>query len=166
VRIHYEAEGEGPPLVLHHGMSDSLLSWREYGYAKPLKKDHQLVLIDGCGHGDSDRAHDPDAYTLPLRVGDVVAMLDELGIGKAHYLGYSLGGWIGLELAKYAPERLQSLIIGGAQPYGHSFEAFRQMLSGGMAAWVAAAEQMAGLWYRRNSGNGCSTTTPAPCWPA
>jgi pimeloyl-ACP methyl ester carboxylesterase len=125
VRIHYQVEGAGPPLVLHHGMSDSLASWQEYGYAGPLKKDYQLVLVDARGHGDSDKPHDRDAYTLPLRVADVIAVLDELGIGKAHYLGYSLGGWTGLGLAKYAPERLQSLIIGGAQPYGHSFEAFR-----------------------------------------
>jgi len=144
VRIHYQVEGEGPPLVLYHGMSDSLVSWQEYGYAGPLKKDYQLILIDSRGHGDSDKPHNPDAYTLLLRVADVVAVLDELGIGKAHYLGYSLGGWIGLGLAKYAPERLQSLIVGGAQPYGHSFEAFRQILKGGIEGWVAAAEQMAG----------------------
>jgi pimeloyl-ACP methyl ester carboxylesterase len=79
-----------------------------------------------------------------LRVAGIVAVLDQLDIRKAHYLGYSLGGWIGLGLAKYAPERLHSLIIGGAQPYGHSFEAFRQILRGGIEAWVTAAEQMAG----------------------
>jgi pimeloyl-ACP methyl ester carboxylesterase len=144
VRIHYQVEGAGSPLVLHHGMTDNLVSWQEYGYVKPLKKDYQLVLIDSRGHGASDKPHDPDAYTLPLRVADVVAVLDELGIGKAHYLGYSLSGWIGLGLAKYAPERLQSLIIGGAQPYGHSFKTFRQILRGGIEAWVATAEQMAG----------------------
>jgi pimeloyl-ACP methyl ester carboxylesterase len=42
VRIHYQVEGAGPPLVLHHGMSDSLASWQKYGYAGPLKKDYQL----------------------------------------------------------------------------------------------------------------------------
>jgi pimeloyl-ACP methyl ester carboxylesterase len=144
VRIHYHVEGVGSPLVLYHGMRDSLVSWQDYGYTEPLKKKYQLVLIDSRGHGASDKPHDPGAYTLPLRVADVVAVLDDLGIGAAHYLGYSLGDWIGFGMAKYAPERLKSLIIGGAQPYGHSFATFRQILRGGIKAWVAAAEQMAG----------------------
>lgn len=144
VRIHYHVEGVGSPLVLYHGMSDSLVSWQDYGYTEPLKKKYQLVLIDSRGYGASDKPHDPGAYTLPLLVSDVVAVLDDLGIGAAHYLGYSLGGWIGFGMAKYAPERLKSLIIGGAQPYGHSFATFRQILRGGIKAWVAAAEQMAG----------------------
>lgn len=152
VYIHYQVEGSGPPLVLHHGMGDNIVSWQEYGYTEPLKKQFQLVLIDGRGHGGSDKPHDPDAYSLPLRVSDVVAVLDDLGIGAAHYLGYSLGGWTGLGMAKFAPERLRSLIIGGAQPYSQSMQMFREVLRGGIGAWVNLAEQMAGplsLEHRR-----------------
>src|SRR3712207_3504432 len=43
VLIHYEVEGEGPPLVLAHGFSDTLEGWREYGYAAELEKEHRLV---------------------------------------------------------------------------------------------------------------------------
>ena len=43
-------------------------------------------------------------------------MLDELGVDKAHYFGYSLGGELGWALAKYVPDRFSSLIIGGASP--------------------------------------------------
>jgi pimeloyl-ACP methyl ester carboxylesterase len=50
---------------------------------------------------------------LELRVRDVVIVLDHLHINKAHYFGYSMGGWIGFGIAKYAPERFHSLIIGG-----------------------------------------------------
>ncbi|MGF1470204.1 MAG: alpha/beta fold hydrolase [Rubrobacteraceae bacterium] len=142
--IYYEVEGEGPPLVLVHGFSESLEGWREYGFTEPLKQDYRLVLIDARGHGKSDKPHDPTSYGLRQRPADVVAVLDELGIEKAHYLGYSLGGWIGLGLTTYAPERLNSLIVGGAQPYGQSMELFRQALGGGIVGWVAVAEQMAG----------------------
>lgn len=65
----------------------------------------------------SDKPHDSAAYPLSLRVGDVVAVLDALDVRTAHFWGYSMGGWIGFGLAKYAPERVRGLIIGGAHPY-------------------------------------------------
>jgi pimeloyl-ACP methyl ester carboxylesterase len=145
VRIYYEVEGEGSPLVLVHGFSDTLEGWREYGYAAELQKEHRLVLIDARGHGGSDKPHHPRlAAGLEHRPADVVAVLDDLGIQSAHYFGYSLGGWIGLGLAKYAPERIHSLIIGGAQPYGQSMELYRQALTRGIEGWVALVEKMLG----------------------
>jgi pimeloyl-ACP methyl ester carboxylesterase len=144
VRIYYEVEGEGSPLVLVHGFTDSLQGWREYGYVEELKKEHRLVLIDARGHGGSDKPHDPEAYGLKHRSADVVAVLDDLGIDRAHYFGYSLGGWVGFGLAKYAPERIRSLIIGGAQPYGQSMGLYRQALAGGIEGWVEVVEKMLG----------------------
>src|SRR3712207_3844754 len=145
VPIYYEVEGEGSPLVLVHGFSDTLEGWREYGYVAELKKGHRLVLIDARGHGASDKPRDPEAAaSLEQRPADVVAVLDDLGIDRAHYLGYSLGGWIGFGLARYAPERVRSLVIGGAQPYGQSLEIYRRGLTGGMEGWVAVVEEMLG----------------------
>lgn len=144
VRLYYEVEGEGSPLVLVHGFSDSLESWREYGYTEPLKQKYRLVLIDARGHGASDKPHDPEAYGLQQRPADIVAVLDYLDIHQAHYFGYSLGGWIGLGLAKYTPERVSSFIIGGAQPYGQSMELFRQALGQDIEGWVAVVEKMLG----------------------
>jgi pimeloyl-ACP methyl ester carboxylesterase len=144
IRIHYEVEGQESPLVLVHGFSDSLEGWREYGYIEELKKEHRLILIDVRGHGASDKPHDPEAYGLEQRPADVVTVLDDLGIDEAHYFGYSLGGWVGLGLAKYAPQRIRSLIIGGAQPYGQSMELYRQALAGGIEGWVAVVEKMLG----------------------
>ncbi len=64
----------------------------------------------------SDKPDDPAAYDAETQARDIVAVLDELGIDKTHYFGYSLGGRLGWGLAKYAPERLHSLIIGGNSP--------------------------------------------------
>ena len=72
VRIYYEVEGAGPPLVLHHGSFGSSADWTELGYADDLKRDHQLVLLDARGHGKSDKPYDPAAYDLRLRALDVV----------------------------------------------------------------------------------------------
>ena len=82
------------------------------------------------------------SYELKRLVSDIVVVLDDLHVIKAHYLGYSMGGWIGFGMAKYASTRLDSLIIGGAQPYGNSFVHVRETLSNGIEAWVAIVERL------------------------
>jgi pimeloyl-ACP methyl ester carboxylesterase len=73
VRIHYEVEGQGPPLVLLPGFTRDLKTWRLYGYVTALKGDYQLILLDARGHGDSEKPHDPQAYNLELMTSDVEA---------------------------------------------------------------------------------------------
>jgi pimeloyl-ACP methyl ester carboxylesterase len=117
VRIHYRVVGEGPPLVLHHGFTQTIKRWYLCGYVEALRKDFQLILVDPRGHGASDKPHEPAAYALPLRVADVVAVLDGVNVATATFWGYSDGGRIAFGLAKYSPERISSLIIGGHDPY-------------------------------------------------
>lgn len=145
LRIHYEVEGSGPPLVLQHGSAMSLEAWIQFGYVAGLKSQYRLVLIDGRGHGKSDKPHDVTAYALPLRVADITAVLDELGIRVAHYWGYSMGGWIGFGMAAYAPDRVRSLIIGGAHPYSDEAEAFRGINGTDSEAFITALEQFTGV---------------------
>jgi pimeloyl-ACP methyl ester carboxylesterase len=111
LRIHYHVEGEGPLLVLHHGLSADLESWRNRGYVGSLKCDYQLILMDARGHGASDKPHEPEAYAMEHQVSDVVAVLDHLDLGSAHFFGYSMGGKIGFGFAKLAPEKAKSLTI-------------------------------------------------------
>jgi len=138
VRIHYQVEGEGPPLVLQHGGIDSIESWYELGYVDALKAAYQLILIDARGHGASDKPHDANTYGLQRMVDDIRAVLDELHIPKTHFWGYSMGGWIGFGLAKYIPERCSSLIIGAQAPYARSFEFRRQHLRQGIEQGIDA----------------------------
>ncbi len=147
VRIHYEVEGNGPPLVLQHGLFTSLRDWYDCGYVEGLKNDYRLILVDARGHGSSDKPHNVEAYTSKPRVGDILAVLDELTLSQAHYFGYSMGGWIGFALAKHAPERHHSLIIGGMHPYALDAESLNQqveMLNRGMEATVASWEARSG----------------------
>ena len=62
VRIYYEIEGSGPPIVLAHGISGSLEDWREVGWVESLRDRYRLILVDARGHGRSDKPHDPGAY--------------------------------------------------------------------------------------------------------
>jgi pimeloyl-ACP methyl ester carboxylesterase len=114
VAIHYRVEGEGSPLILQHGFTDSSESWYELGYVAALKSKFRLILPDTRGHGQSDKPHDPLAYTPAEFASDLVAVLDDIGIRKACYWGYSQGGWIGFALARYAADRISAFVIGGA----------------------------------------------------
>jgi pimeloyl-ACP methyl ester carboxylesterase len=143
VRIHYETEGDGQPLVLYHGAGASLEVWRELGYVAALRQKCRLILLDARGHGQSDRPHDSGAYQMSLLVSDVLAVLDDAGVDKAHFLGYSMGGRVGFGIAKYGPERFCSLIIGGSHPYRAEAMASAQemeMLERGFGAYVAGLE--------------------------
>jgi pimeloyl-ACP methyl ester carboxylesterase len=144
VRVHYEVEGHGPPLVLHHGLGGSLEAWRQLGYAAALRDNCKLILLDARGHGASDKPHDRQAYGLVRHVADVLSVLEALELSKAHFLGYSMGGLIGFGLAKYAPERVESLVIGGAHPYvDQSYvEAFGPLDGSDPEAFLTAFERV------------------------
>jgi pimeloyl-ACP methyl ester carboxylesterase len=144
VRIHYETAGTGPALVLHHGTMGSGPDWEDIGYVDALKDRHRLILIDARGHGQSDKPHDPAAYDLSLRAADVVAVLDDLGMPRASFFGYSMGGWIGFGLARYFPQRIDAFIIGGAHPYAENTQAIRDRMPTDQAAYIAIAEQTYG----------------------
>ncbi len=108
IKIYYEVEGEGAPLMLHHGLTGSLNGFRRLGYTETLSKEHQLILIDARGHGRSDKPHQPEDYRLELFVNDAVKVLNELGVEKPHFLGYSMGGMVGLGIGVYSPDRFRS----------------------------------------------------------
>jgi pimeloyl-ACP methyl ester carboxylesterase len=144
IRIHYEVVGSGPPLVLHHGSFGSGADWRNLGYVDALKHENQLILMDARGHGASDKPHDPADYDMVSRASDVTSVLDDLRIERANFFGYSMGGWIGFGLAKYAPDRFRSLILGGAHPYAESYQGPRDSLSEGMSGFIARLKQAYG----------------------
>lgn len=145
VRIHYRVEGSGPALVLQHGFTWSMESWSRSGYLDTLKSHYRLILVDARGHGASDKPRDAAAYALPLRVADVVAVLDALAVRSAHFWGYSMGGWIGWGMAKYAPERLQGLIVGGAHPCERRLPASDRLDGSDPKAFVGVLFQRLGV---------------------
>ncbi len=158
VRIHYEVEGqaERPALVLQHGSSGNLENWRTFGYADALRKDYRLILVDARGHGLSDKPHETEAYSQEAFAGDYVAILDEIGIKKAHYMGYSMGGRIGFRcIARYALPRFYSMVLGGASPFpittdeeknelSERLASLRIAVDNGVDAYLAALEKKSG----------------------
>jgi len=131
VRIHYVVEGgDGPPLLLHHGFTQCKEDWYESGYVDYLKPSFKLVLMDARGFGESDKPHDEEAYSPERWTTDVACVLDAIGVSRAHFWGYSLGGWIGFCMAVYRPERIDRLVLGGSHPFGLRKEMIRHYLRG------------------------------------
>src|SRR5262245_24816192 len=120
VKIYYEVEGEGPPLVLAHGGTGNMNSWRSYGYVDQFKNDYTVILFDMRGHGQSVKPHTVEAYNYRFMIDDVIAVLDALHVAKTNFWGYSMGATTGFGLAKHYPQRIRSLILGGSSPYSEA----------------------------------------------
>lgn len=116
IRIAYRVEGGGPAIVMVHGTALSQAIWRGFGYVRELARDHTTITLDLRGHGRSDKPHERAAYGVDAMVSDVLTVLDEVGIDRAHYLGYSLGGRVGFSLAVAHPERMLSFVSAGGSP--------------------------------------------------
>ncbi|MGZ4697973.1 MAG: alpha/beta fold hydrolase [Oryzihumus sp.] len=107
LHLYYELHGEGSPLVLlHGGMLTIDLNFA--GLIPTLAQRHFVIGVEMQGHG---RTADIDREITPAALaGDVVALLDHLGIDRAHALGHSLGGAVTLELAVSHPDRVRSVV--------------------------------------------------------
>ena len=109
VKINYEVHGNGPPLILTHGYSLTSQMWQ--GQVEALSRHYRLILWDMRGHGRSDYPDDPDAYSEAETVGDIAALLDEVGAERAIIGGLSLGGYMSLAFHRAHPERVRALLI-------------------------------------------------------
>ncbi len=114
VQIHYETWGEGYPIILVHGIIANLeLNWVAANWVETLQPLRRVVALDNRGHGESDKPHDPESYGAENMAGDVLRLMDHLGIEKADLFGYSMGASISAYLLARHPERFSSVILGG-----------------------------------------------------
>lgn len=113
-RIGWEERGNGVPLVLVQGLGYARWGWEPV--ADPLAERFRVVLLDNRGIGESEAPTGP--YTVREMADDVVRVLDEAGIDRAHVVGTSLGGMIAQELALGAPERVEKLVLVCTTPGG------------------------------------------------
>ncbi|MDR0309159.1 MAG: alpha/beta hydrolase, partial [Candidatus Methanoplasma sp.] len=107
--IYYEAEGEGPPILLLHGNGEDHSIFDLL--VKDLKKDHKVFSIDTRGHGKSGKV---DSFHYHDMAEDVAALIRGLNIDRPILYGFSDGGITGLILASKYPGMLSGLIASGA----------------------------------------------------
>lgn len=102
IRLYYSKLGHGSPVVLLHGGLGNADYWGLQ--AKALAARHTVISVDSRGHGRSTR--DARPYGYDLMADDVIALLDQLQIPRADFVGWSDGAILGLDLAMRYPQRV------------------------------------------------------------
>jgi 3-oxoadipate enol-lactonase len=111
IKLAYERQGKGTPLVLLHGYPLDHHLWDEI---VPLLNDtFDLIIPDLRGFGESTTLETP--YTMDDFASDVAGLLDHLGIQEAAIAGHSMGGYVALAFARLYPERINALALVGSQ---------------------------------------------------
>ena len=109
LRLWYEDQGDGPPLLCLSGLTRNST---DFDYVLPyLVGEHRVIRLDYRGRGKSQRAPDWQTYNIPTEARDVVELLDHLGLDRVPILGTSRGGLIGMALALTAKARLGGLCL-------------------------------------------------------
>ena len=121
--IHYLDAGTGPVVVMLHGFGDSVYSWR-WNIQAFVDKGFRVVVVDLPGMGQSGRPRD-FAFTPSAMALETVKLLSHLGIGRASFMGNSLGGNVALYLAIHSPSLVDRLILADPACY---FLGIRQRL--------------------------------------
>ncbi|WP_040610388.1 alpha/beta fold hydrolase [Oceaniovalibus guishaninsula] len=110
--LHYEDQGGGMPLLCLSGLTRNAT---DFAYLLPHLADCRVIRPDYRGRGRSDWGA-PETYTLPVEAGDVLALLDHLGIERAAIIGTSRGGLIAMFLAATAKDRLLGVCLNDIGP--------------------------------------------------
>jgi len=107
IKICYEIQGEGDPVILVHGFGVKKEVWMcQYG---PLSEKFKVIRFDNRGAGESD--HPDELFTMEMLAGDIRGLMDALNIEKAHVVAWSLGGMFAQHFAIKYPERLNKLVL-------------------------------------------------------
>lgn len=107
IEIYYEIAGTGPHLVLIEGLGVATWIWEKQ--VPEFSKRFTTVVYDNRGVGKSEKPAGP--YSIRMMADDLAALLDSLGISKAHILGISMGGFIAQDFALRYPDKVDRLIL-------------------------------------------------------
>lgn len=106
-RVGYRMAGEGPALVLVHGLTGSSTTWREV--MPSLARHHTVVAPDLLGHGESAKPRGD--YSIGAHASGVRDLLAALGIERATFVGHSFGAGVAMQLAYQYPQRCERLVL-------------------------------------------------------
>lgn len=110
IKLNFIEQGQGQPMILLHGNGENCVYFEHQ--IPFFSQDYHVIAIDTRGHGQSPRGEKP--FTIKQFAEDLHDFMDEKGIGKAILLGFSDGGNIALTFALKYPERVDKMIVDGA----------------------------------------------------
>jgi pimeloyl-ACP methyl ester carboxylesterase len=143
VEMFYTREGQGEPVVLVPGLLFGAEHWRPQIDA--LRSDYDVIAVDLRGQHHTQTTNDPAEYDMWNQMEDIYGLITQLGIAPVHYVGLSMGGFIGMRLALGHPEALRDLVLIDTTDLPEEpekvemYEAFRQMWSEGNIEAVISA---------------------------
>jgi pimeloyl-ACP methyl ester carboxylesterase len=109
IGIEAQVEGEGPAVLLLHGWPDTHELWR-HQVPGLVDAGFRAIAPDLRGFGASDKPADVADYAVPHLVGDLVGVLDHLGVDRAHVVGHDWGAALGWAMAGFVPDRVDRLV--------------------------------------------------------
>lgn len=112
--LHHGSVGDGDPLVILHGLFGSSKNWQSL--ARRFGERYRVISVDQRNHGQSFHA---DAMNYPAMTGDVVDLLDSLGLTRVNILGHSMGGKVAMMLAASHPQRVDRLVVADIAPVAY-----------------------------------------------
>src|SRR5215475_6931089 len=148
VGIEYEVTGEGPPVVLLHGFPDSGRLWRHQVPAL-AGAGFQVIVPDLRGYGRSDKPEAVEDYSLMHIAGDVLAILADLNVPRAHVVGHDWGAALAWALATFRPDTVDHLAV---LSVGHP-TTFRRTARQREKSWYMLLFQFPGIAERWLSGD-------------
>jgi pimeloyl-ACP methyl ester carboxylesterase len=109
VRLHYEEAGSGTPIIFLHEFAADHTNWEPQ--MRYFSRGHRCIAYSARGYTPSDVPADASVYTYKHFYTDALAVLDHLGIAKAHFIGLSMGSYSSLQVGLNAPERALSMTL-------------------------------------------------------
>jgi len=109
VRLHYEESGSGTPIIFLHEFAADHTNWEPQ--MRYFSRGHRCIAYSARGYTPSDVPPDAAVYTYKHFYTDALAVLDHLGIAKAHFIGLSMGSYSSLQVGLNAPERALSMTL-------------------------------------------------------
>lgn len=119
LRLYYEENGQGVPLIFVHEFAGDAQSWAaQLGF---FARRYRAIAYNARGYPPSDVPEDVSRYSQARATADIVGLMDALGIAKAHVCGLSMGGYAVLHFGLDHPDRALSITVAGAG-YGSGTE--------------------------------------------
>jgi pimeloyl-ACP methyl ester carboxylesterase len=165
IHLHIAERGDGPVVVLCHGFPESRYSWR-HQLAALSAAGFRAVAPDMRGYGQSDRPDAIDQYTLLHLVGDMVGLVDALGVDQAAIAGHDWRAPVAWHSALLRPDRFRAVIGLSMSHFGRGPLSFRPRRCRG-ATTLCSTNSISKrrVWCRRNCSASCARRLPSYCTP-